>query len=308
MEQGSLAGIPIVYPTIIDAPWLIAFTAIASPVEQSIGHCFDYKVTTPAMNSKGAARETTDRARLEQALNPLRVIWLNLDHGNSVSVIPDQLSDLNLVAEENLESAPGLRHSDTIDNLTSAVVSGQEVPSTIKTTPVTAAARTTDAALVTTPGFAAALTTADCLPIIVVCPSNRVAAVIHAGWRGLARGVIENTLGQIELRLGQLPKDVVAWIGPSIQQDDFEIEDTVKLKLLENDRIGRQRFRLQPNNRYLANLQGMAADILTNLGVQRSAIEVCPLSTRSDPRLHSARRDGSASGRMATVVGILPVC
>lgn len=326
MEQGSIANIPIVFPTAVDVPWLVAFTAIASSIEQNTkrtgasvfsganaaavadplivpvaaqkttpamisaafelgeDHCFDYRSVNPSDASK---QKCSDRLRLEQALEPLRTLWLTLEHGNTVVVIPDDLPDTSLFEDSSPDGNPALKSSSCRGS--------RPGPSIILA----------DAALVTTLGYAAALTTADCLPIIVVCPLDRLVAVIHAGWRGLACGAIENTLGQLALQLGQIPKDTVAWIGPAIQQKDYEIDETVRRELMENNHIGNQHFKATGEDRYLADLQGMAQDILVDHGLRRDAIEVCPLSTRTESALHSARRDGSLSGRMATVVGII---
>lgn len=291
MEHGSIANIPIIYPTGIDAPWLVAFTAIAGSPGLPTERRFDYR---PAVATDTFTQEPNDRSNLEQALAPLRVVWLSLEHGNGVVLIPDALSN----STQSIESPPKENPlgEDRLDVETDASVDE------LRASPQSLVA---DAAVVTKPGFAAALTTADCLPIIIACPHDRRVAVIHAGWRGLACGVIENTLGQLALQLGQIPEDATAWIGPAIQQKDYEIDMAVKRELMQNDHIGEQRFKANGDDHYLADLQGMAEDILIGHGLRQDAIEVCPLSTRTDPLLHSARRDSSLSGRMATVVGII---
>ncbi|MDR3053631.1 MAG: polyphenol oxidase family protein [Coriobacteriales bacterium] len=187
-----------------------------------------------------------------------------------------------------------------------------------------------DAALVVQPGFAAALTTADCLPLIVACPSHRVAAVIHAGWRGLAAGVIENTLDALALHLGELPGDTLVWVGPAIQQAHYEIGPEVRHELLQSIGVSTAHFKelsgttphrsslaaeashtctgqakgSPATRKYLADLPAIATAKLLLKGIDAESIELYPHSTFSHTCLHSVRRDGTQAGRMATVVGI----
>jgi copper oxidase (laccase) domain-containing protein len=99
-------------------------------------------------------------------------------------------------------------------------------------------------------------------------------------------------------------QDFQAWIGPSIKQADFEVGAEVRDELLRATAVTPEMFVAARDGKYLADLQAMAVAQLVDAGVPLQAIEVYPVSTMQDPRLHSARRDKERSGRMATVVGI----
>jgi YfiH family protein len=175
----------------------------------------------------------------------------------------------------------------------------QQVPPA--TTPVPG-----DAAIVTRAGFAAALTTADCLPITLACSyPTPTTALIHAGWRGLAAGVIEQTLAAFP---GLQPQQIHAHIGPCILQDDYEVGPEVRNALLGSPNVTEQHFKpsTATPGHYLANLPAMAVAKLTAAGVPAAHITTHPTSTKNDPLLHSVRRDGAKAGRMASVVAILP--
>jgi YfiH family protein len=164
-----------------------------------------------------------------------------------------------------------------------------------------------DAAVVVEPGFAAALTTADCLPVIVVNPTQPSVAVIHAGWRGIACGVIGCTLRQMAELAGTdgLPPCVRAWIGPCIGPEDYEVGAEVRRELLDAPSVTPRMFATGTDGRFLADLRAMARAQLIDGGVPAHAVTAHPTSTKQNLSFHSVRRDKEHAGRMATVVGIL---
>jgi copper oxidase (laccase) domain-containing protein len=185
---------------------------------------------------------------------------------------------------------------------------------------------TGDAAIITAPGYAAALTTADCVPIILAGskptvptagdkppepiagekPPSPIAAVIHAGWRGLAAGIIEGTAERL-CRIGEVPpENIHAWIGPAIAREDYEVGDETHTALLQRLAVSERHFTQTRPGHWLADLPAMAESILSAQGVSPENIQRFEGSTFADQHLHSARRDGALSGRMATVVGIKP--
>jgi YfiH family protein len=170
--------------------------------------------------------------------------------------------------------------------------------------PLQAASPVADGALVTVPGTAAAFTTADCLPVIVASSTLKVAAAIHAGWRSLAGGIIEAAVARMQAELGVNPRELKAWIGPAIAAADYEVSSEVRTALLARPAITQRFFKPTSAGHWLADLPAAANAVLASLGVLPGNIERCPLCTFADPRLHSARRDGPTSGRMATIVGI----
>jgi YfiH family protein len=162
-----------------------------------------------------------------------------------------------------------------------------------------------DAALVTQEGQAVALTTADCLPVVITDKRWRIAALAHAGWRGLAAGVIHETLLALQEQGSRL-EDCQAWIGPCIHAADYEVGAEVRDALILSPYIDVGHFvevaAVDGVAHYLADLPAMATSELNAHGIRD--VRCFPVSTRGSRELHSVRRDGQAAGRMATVVGI----
>ncbi|MFA0443013.1 multi-copper polyphenol oxidoreductase [Vibrio sp. 10N.286.49.C2] len=136
--------------------------------------------------------------------------------------------------------------------------------------------------------------TADCLPILIASKDGQEIAAIHAGWRGLADGIVENTLNCFS---GELQ----AWIGPAIGYDAFEIGGEVKAIFCGKDSRLEQAFKAKPSSdKWLADLAFIAQLKLEQSGV--TDITQSALCTYSDPqRFFSYRRDGQ-TGRMASFI------
>jgi len=156
-----------------------------------------------------------------------------------------------------------------------------------------------DAVIATKPGQVCAVLTADCLPVLLCDDRGERVAAVHAGWRGLADGVIE---AAIEC-LARPPQRLLAWLGPAIGPDAFEIGDEVRVRLTSGlGGIAAGAFRPSPSGRWLADLPRLARLRLAAAGVER--VSGGTLCTYSDAtRFYSYRRDGS-TGRMATLVWI----
>jgi YfiH family protein len=159
-----------------------------------------------------------------------------------------------------------------------------------------------DAAVSSTPGVACAVLTADCLPILLADVQGRCVAAVHAGWRGLAAGVLENALQAMNLP----PSRVLAWLGPCIGPDAFEVgADVCAAFDAGSDASVAACFR--PGERrghWLADLQALAGLRLGALGVaavQRD--QRCTVAEQA--QFYSYRRDGR-TGRMASLILIKP--
>ncbi|MCL2137422.1 MAG: polyphenol oxidase family protein [Coriobacteriia bacterium] len=162
-----------------------------------------------------------------------------------------------------------------------------------------------DAAIINCSGRAVAFTTADCVPIIVSSPSAVLA--VHAGWRGIAGGIIELAIERLSEATALQPGTFHAWVGPSIDQANYEIDDQTGQLLLARPAVARHRDLCLVQNRIghcLADLPKMAEVIMLEAGLHRGNIVVTGLSTYERNELHSARRDGEASGRMATFAAL----
>lgn len=156
-----------------------------------------------------------------------------------------------------------------------------------------------DAAVTVTPGRVLCIMTADCLPVLLVDEAATVLGLAHAGWRGLASGVLENTLAALKQR-GPAGTSWRAWIGPAIGQAAFEVGDEVRHAFVEHDAQAASCF--EPGRsagKWQADLAGLAMLRLKRAGVAQ--VEASGLCTYARPDLFfSYRRDGK-TGRMATL-------
>lgn len=153
-----------------------------------------------------------------------------------------------------------------------------------------------DASVTQQSAIVCAVLTADCLPILVCDQAGSMVAAIHAGWRSLAAGIIEETLALFPQPLQQLQ----VWLGPSISQDAFEVGIEVRDQFVTHNPQAAQCFRPQGTCWY-ADLYGLARQRLQHCGVIHiSGGNHC---TYNEPeRFFSYRRDGQKSGRMASLI------
>ena len=159
-----------------------------------------------------------------------------------------------------------------------------------------AAAGPADGAVTRTPGRVCAILAADCLPILFATESGDAVAAAHAGWRGLAGGVIE----AIVRSLAAAPPSLLAWLGPAIGPRHFEVGPEVRDELLRGDPQADEALAENARGRYMADLYVLARRRLAKLGVERVyGGGECTFS-RSD-KYFSHRRDGQ-SGRQATLI------
>jgi len=164
-----------------------------------------------------------------------------------------------------------------------------------------------DASWTCEPGVACSVLVSDCLPVLLAAPQGRAVGAAHAGWRGLAAGVVERCVEAVSAAAACEPGELVAWLGPCIGPDAFEVgADVLRAFGVEPTPGGHQRFRYAPRSqadpRWRADLGGLARDRLAALGVHRVSGGVwCTVHDRS--RFFSYRRDG-VTGRMAAAVWI----
>lgn len=159
-----------------------------------------------------------------------------------------------------------------------------------------------DAAVTDRPGVVLAVLTADCLPVFVADAQGRAVGVAHAGWRGLAGGVVENTV--VSLR-ALLPADAVihAWLGPAISQTAFEVGDEVRAAFLARNGAAATAFRpgVRPG-KWQADLYALARIALSALGV--AEVGGGGLCTFADTRRFWSYRRHAVGGRMASLLWI----
>lgn len=154
-----------------------------------------------------------------------------------------------------------------------------------------------DAAWTDQPGIACTVMTADCLPVLFCNSAGTRVAAAHAGWRGLLAGVLENTVQA----MGDQPGDLLAWLGPAIGPQAFEVGPEVFDAFLGPDPRAREAFVPSPREgHYLADIYKLARLRLAALGLESVyGAEHC---TVNDPtRFYSYRRDGQ-TGRFASMI------
>lgn len=145
--------------------------------------------------------------------------------------------------------------------------------------------------------------TADCLPLLVTNKTGSLVSAIHAGWKGLADGIVEKSIN----RLPEMPENLLVWIGPAIGANAFQVGQDV-FDAFVDEQPHLEAFFLpdiQQPSKYRANLPGLVKTILNQLGVQSVyGGELC--TYEMDELFYSYRREGK-TGRMASLIWIAKV-
>jgi polyphenol oxidase len=159
----------------------------------------------------------------------------------------------------------------------------------------------TDALVTNVAGICVAVKTADCVPILVFDPIKKVVAAIHAGWRGTASKIVVRTIEQMRLEFGCNPEDILAVIGPSIGQHNYEVGSEVVGIFKVILPLANQLFDISTFENGKARLNVAEANRLQLMesGLQPENIDHISLCTFDNQHLfYSARRDGAKTGRM----------
>jgi len=141
-----------------------------------------------------------------------------------------------------------------------------------------------------------AVLTADCLPVLLCDESATVVAIAHAGWRGLAAGVLESAVAAMQVH----PDRLLAWLGPAIGPKAFEVGEEVRDAFVEREAQAVQAFTSAPNAKWLADLYELARMRLAATGIRRITSTNWCTATQPE-QFFSYRRDGS-TGRMASCI------
>ncbi|MEO5566217.1 MAG: peptidoglycan editing factor PgeF [Luteimonas sp.] len=153
-----------------------------------------------------------------------------------------------------------------------------------------------DAAVTGASGVVLAVLTADCLPVVLAARDGSEVAVAHAGWRGLAAGVLEATVAAMQ----GAPGTIIAWLGPAAGPAAYEVGSEVRDAFMAHDPRAAAAFVPTRHGHWNLDLYALARQRLAGAGV--AAVHGGGLCTISDPsRFYSHRRD-QRSGRMATLV------
>jgi len=155
---------------------------------------------------------------------------------------------------------------------------------------------TADAAITSHKDYACVVMVADCLPVLFASRDGQKIGAAHAGWRGLAAGVLEHTV----LAMGVPHGELTAWLGPAISRDHFEVGDEVQEVFVSQDAGAAAAFTPNARGKWQADLVMLARRRLNSLGVKEvSGGEWCTFADST--RFFSHRRDGKG-GRMAALI------
>ncbi|TAL84458.1 MAG: peptidoglycan editing factor PgeF [Rhodanobacter sp.] len=153
-----------------------------------------------------------------------------------------------------------------------------------------------DAAISRLPGTVLAVLTADCLPVLFCADDGSAIGVAHAGWRGLAAGVLEAVVEQLQLP----PSRLLTWLGPAAGGVSYEVGDEVREAFVGHDRAAAACFTATRPGHWRCDIEGLARQRLTMAGVTR--IHGGGFDTLADPRFYSHRREGARRGSFASLI------
>lgn len=154
-----------------------------------------------------------------------------------------------------------------------------------------------DAMITNQKNIGLAISTADCTPIFIYDPVQKVIAAIHSGWRSTKEKIVTTTLQRLSSDFHSKPDDLIVYIGPSISQMNYEVG-----KEFENHFD--KKYLLEKNDKYLLDLKSANADMLIEFGIKPGNLEISKLCTYETDFLHSYRRDGKISGRAIGVIAL----
>lgn len=235
---------------------------------------------------RGVRALATTRTGPGVSLPPFDAFDLGLRNGDDVAAVAENRQRLQALLQ--LPSPP--RWLRQVHGTRVAVEPGEDEPEA-------------DAAVTCTPGTVLAILTADCLPVVFAADDGSELSVAHAGWRGLAAGVLETTIAAMKAPL----RGIVAWLGPAAGPGAYEVGEDVYDAFVSRDPRAGTAFAATRPGHWNVDLYALARQRLADAGV--TAVHGGGLCTISDPaRFYSHRRstvDGSGrTGRMATLAWI----
>lgn len=152
-------------------------------------------------------------------------------------------------------------------------------------------------------------TTADCVPVLLYDKQKQIVAALHAGWKGIVGGVIEHTILKMSEAYHCNPSDIVAAIGPSISQKNYEVGEELIVQFREAGFDLSSASIVNPQtNKWHIDLKSIVHHELVKLGVSSHQIETSSLCTFDESELFfSARRQSIVSGRMLSGIMLIDV-
>ncbi|MDU6744203.1 peptidoglycan editing factor PgeF [Peptoniphilus harei] len=141
---------------------------------------------------------------------------------------------------------------------------------------------------------------ADCTPIVLYDKKKEVLSIVHSGWRGAKKKILAKAIDKMQKDFGSDPKDIIAYIGPSIDIKNYEVGDEVyeEFKNFKN----RDFFFKKMGEKWHLSMTKVNKEILLESGINKKNIDICQESTYNNLDLHSARREGKAYGLNSMIV------
>ncbi len=162
---------------------------------------------------------------------------------------------------------------------------------------------TADASYTTDQNIVCSVMTADCVPVLFCNKQATWAAAAHAGWKGIANGILKKVVQIYTSKIAGDLADIHVWIGPAISGKVYEVGQEVKDALMQQDTVLEKAFTMQDATHYLLNSSYAAQLQLIKQGITAAQISTEDFCTYQDSeRFYSYRRDGSNTGRMASMV------
>ena len=256
-------------------------------------------------DSPEAVAENRRRVR-EKLRLPAEPVWLEQVHGVEVVVLGAAAAARTLVSR--VAELPGA--DDTAARVGGAIGASFAGRRSLPDAPLIGVAAsgvrdgspglppTGDASMARGAGYVCAIRVADCMPVLFAARDGSAVAAAHAGWRGLAGGVLEATVR----RLGVPASQLIAWMGPAIGPAHFEVGDEVRAAFTATDLDAASAFVANARGRWQCDLYALARRRLTALGI--SGIYGGGWCTFAEAdRFFSYRRSGQC-GRMAALIWI----
>ena len=153
-----------------------------------------------------------------------------------------------------------------------------------------------DAVVTNRPGIVCAVLTADCVPVLMSDLDGTRIAAVHVGWRGFSKSILDNTLDQ----LGRNPAQLLAWLGPHISGESYEVGEDVHEACLAYLPEGDGAFTLNPRGRLQCSLDRLISLALQRRGVNR--INHAGRCTYTEPEAFYSYRREPRTGRMASLI------
>ncbi len=150
-----------------------------------------------------------------------------------------------------------------------------------------------DGLITNIPNVKISIRTADCVPITLNDPINKVVGVVHAGWRGTEKKIVTNAVQLMTIKFNADPKDIIVEIGPAIDKKNYVVRSDVANKFIY---VYPEMFEKIGEDQWMFDLVGVNIKQLLSAGIQNENIKNSNISTFNDKNYSSYRRDRKSSG------------